>query len=86
MCIEDFELLDTEEKISYACLRGPVAFREMPPQYFYIVYKVDDFYVELRFNEKSKDRLADCARAFNAMAFEHYIRNNYYYMRSEDFL
>ena len=78
MIIEEYRLLSIEDKIAYACLFEPVAWREMKPRWFFIVYKVGDYFVELTFDEYSNNRLAINARTILANSFSRYIKNKYY--------
>ena len=78
MSIEEYGLLSTEDKIDYACLFEPVAWREMKPRWFFIVYKVGYFFVELKFDEYSKDKKAVFARAIPDSVFSQFIKNEYY--------
>ena len=85
MSLEEYGLLSTEDKIDYACLFEPVAWHELKPRWFYIIYKVNDFYVELTFDEFRKDRLAIEARAISTEMFKHYLKNGYYHVVYENF-
>lgn len=78
MTIEEFNSLTTEKQISYAAVHESVAWREMPLRWFYILNKVDDFYVELTYDEFKKDRLAVGARAIPANIYEYLLKRNYY--------
>lgn len=80
MSIEEYALLSKEDRIDYACLFEPVAWREMKPRWFFIIYKVDNFYVELTFDEFRKDRLAIEARLISTEMFKHYQEFKYYYL------
>ena len=85
MSIEEFGLLSTEDKIDYACLFEPVAWREMKPRWFFIIYKAEGFYVELTFDEFRKDRLAIEAIPVSAEMFKHYLKDGYYQVVYEDY-
>lgn len=78
MTIEDFQLLNTEERIRHTIGCDSVAWREMKLRWFYIVKKVASFYVELKYDEFSKERLAVDARPIEAKEFNSLMKNNYY--------
>jgi hypothetical protein len=84
MKVEEFSALSAEKRISYTIRYEPVASREMRPRWFYILYKVDDFYVELTYDEFSKERLATDARAIPANTYK-YLEDNNYYLPCIDF-
>lgn len=77
---EEFQRLSTDEKIDYACVHEPVASREMPPHWYFIIYRVDDFYVELRFDEFQNDHLAVDARPFSAAFYNHYLEHDFLFV------
>ena len=78
MNIEDFKLLNTEERIRHTIGCDSVAWREMKLRWFYIVKKVDDFFVELKYDEFRKERVAVGARAIPACLYYHLVEHNYY--------
>lgn len=78
--IEEFQQLSIDEKIDYTCVHEPVASREMPPHWYFIIYQVDDFYVELRFDEFKGDHLAIDARAFSTAFYNHYLEHDFLFV------
>lgn len=85
MSIEEYALLSKEDRIDYACLFEPVAWREKKPRWFYIIYKVDNYYAELKFDEFRKERLAIEARPVSAEMFKLYLKDGYYQVVYEDY-
>ncbi len=78
MTIEEFQLLNKDERIEKTIGCDSVAWREMKLRWFYIVKKVDGFYVELKYDEFNKERLAVDARAIPACLYYHLVEHNYY--------
>ena len=78
MSIEEYGLLSTEDKIDYACLFEPVAWRELKPRWFFIVYNIENFFVELRFDEYRSDKLAIDARVYSIYDYNNLVRRNYF--------
>lgn len=78
MSIKEFESLSTEDKIDYACRFEPVAWRELKPRWFFIVYNIENFFVELRFDEYRSDKLAIDSRVYSAYDYNNLVRRNYF--------